>query len=101
MVILPHHQSSPQQQEIDKLQKELTLANEEINELDRAAIKIVDSLKHLDDYLKHHGKAYSPLVADWNDIKLGFAEEDDYIEPTDKTDSNYPKSKEDDNIITY
>jgi hypothetical protein len=82
-----------QKKQINTLKTELDKANEEINELDRAAIKMVDSLKHLDDYLRHHGKAYSPLVADWNEIKLGFAEEDDYIEPT--------KPKENDDIITY
>jgi small-conductance mechanosensitive channel len=105
-----------QQEKIKNLESELELANEEINELDRAAIKIVDSLKHLDDYLKHHGKAYSPLVTNWNEIKLGFAEEDDYIEqrklrskPIGKLDPyldknidpDYPKNKESDDIITY
>ena len=87
-----------QSERINNLESELELANEEINELDRAAIKIVDSLKHLDDYLKHHGKAYSPLVADWNEIKLGFAEENDYIE------HRKPRSKpkgNNDNVITY
>ena len=87
-----------QQEKINNLELELELANEEINELDRAAIKIVDSLKHLDDYLRHHGKAYSPLVTDWNELKLGFAEESDYIE------QRKPRSKpkgNNDNIITY
>jgi hypothetical protein len=105
-----------QQEKINNLESELKLANEEINQLDRAAIQIVDSLKHLDDYLKHHGKAYSPLITDWNELKLGFAEEDDYIElrklrsqPIGKNDPyldknidpDYPKNKENDDIITY
>ena len=105
-----------QKSQINNLKTELDKANEEINELDRAAIQIVDSLKHLDDYLKHHGKAYSPLITDWNELKLGFAEEDDYIElrklrskPIGKNDPyldknidpDYPKNKENDNIITY
>jgi hypothetical protein len=105
-----------QKSQINNLKTELDKANEEINELDRAAIQIVDSLKHLDDYLKHHGKAYSPLITDWNELKLGFAEEDDYIElrklrskPIGKNDPyldknidpDYPKNKQNDNIITY
>ena len=88
---------------------------EEINELDRATIKTVNSLKHIDDYLKHHGPKYAPNIVNWDELKLGFAEEDDYIEqrkprskPTGKNDPyldknkdpDYPK-KEGDNIITY
>jgi hypothetical protein len=69
-----------QQQKIDELESELDLAHEEINELDRAAIKIVDSLKHIDDYLKHHGPYYATQNINWSEVKLGFAEESDYIE---------------------
>ena len=104
-----------QSHKILKLENELDLAHEEINELDRAAIKMVDSIKHIDDYLKNHAPKYAANIIDWDELKLGFAEESDYIEqrkprskPTgtkdpylDKNDDpDYP-NKEDDNIITY
>ena len=104
-----------QSQKIISLENEVNKAHEEINELDRATIKTVNSLKHIDDYLKHHGPKYAPNIVNWDELKLGFAEEDDYIEqrkprskPTGKNDPyldknkdpDYPK-KEGDNIITY
>jgi hypothetical protein len=104
-----------QSQKIISLETELNQANEEINELDRAALKIVDSLKHMDDYLKHHGPYYATQNINWSDLKLGFAEESDYIEqrkprpkPTGKNDPyldknedpDYPKDNKN-NIITY
>jgi hypothetical protein len=104
-----------QSKKIEQLESEIDLAHEEINELDRAAIKLVDSIKHIDDYLKHHGKFYAPNIANWNEVKLGFAEESDYIEqrkprskPKGKTDPyldknkdpDYPQ-KDNDNVITY
>ena len=104
-----------QSQKIISLENEVNQAHEEINELDRATIKTVNSLKHIDDYLKHHGPKYAPNIVNWDELKLGFAEEDDYIEqrkprskPTGKNDPyldknkdpDYPK-KEGDNIITY
>ena len=104
-----------QSQKITSLENEVNKAHEEINELDRATIKTVNSLKHIDDYLKHHGPKYAPNIVNWDELKLGFAEEDDYIEqrkprskPTGKNDPyldknkdpDYPK-KEGDNIITY
>ena len=88
-----------QSKKIEQLENEINLAHEEINELDRAAIKIVDSVKHIDDYLKHHGKYYSPNVTDWNEVKLGFAEESDYIEK--RKQRSKPKGKDKDDIITY
>jgi hypothetical protein len=88
-----------QQQKIDELESELDLAHEEINELDRAAIKIVDSLKHMDDYLKHHGPYYATQNINWSELKLGFAEESDYIEK--RKPRSKPKGKENDDIITY
>ena len=104
-----------QSQKIISLENEVNQAHEEINELDRATIKTVNSLKHIDDYLKHHGPKYAPNIVNWDELKLGFAEENDYIEqrkprskPTGKNDPyldknkdpDYPK-KEGDNIITY
>ena len=103
-----------QSKKIEQLENEIDIAHEEINELDRAAIKLVDSIKHIDDYLKHHGKFYAPNVANWDEVKLGFAEESDYIEkrklrskPIGKTDPyldknedpDYPKNNDD--VITY
>ena len=87
-----------QDNKIEFLYGELTKANEEINELDRAAIKIVNSVKHIDDYLKNHAPYYAPNITNWDEVKLGFAEESDYI------DKRKPRSKpkgKDDNIITY
>jgi hypothetical protein len=104
-----------QSKRIEQLENELDSAHEEINELDRAAIKMVDSLKHIDDYLKHHGPYYATQNIDWSEVKLGFAEENDYIEqrkPRSKPkgkddpyldknkDPDYPKNNKDD-IITY
>ena len=104
-----------QSQKIISLENEVNQAHEEINELDRTALKIVDSLKHMDDYLKHHGKYYAAQDIDWDITKLGFAEESDYIDkrqprskPTrnkdpylDKNkDPDYPNKNKDD-IITY
>ena len=104
-----------QDEKITQLENEIELAHEEINELDRAAIKMVDSIKHIDDYLKNHGPKYAANIVNWNELKLGFAEESDYIEkrkvrskPTGKTDPYLDKNqdpdypiKDDDSIITY
>ena len=84
---------------IESLYGELTKANEEINELDRAAIKIVDSIKHIDDYLKNHAPYYSPDIANWDEIKLGFAEESDYIDK--RKPRSKPKGKDNDDVIIY
>jgi hypothetical protein len=82
---------------IEFLYSELTKANEEINELDRAAIKIVNSVKHIDDYLKNHAPYYAPNITNWDEVKLGFAEESDYIEK--RKPRSKPKGKDDDVII--
>jgi len=87
-----------QSKKIEQLENEVDLAHEEINELDRAAIQIVDGLKHIDDYLKHHGAYYDKNGIKWDEVKLGFAEESDYIEK--RKPRSKPKGKEDD-IITY
>jgi len=84
---------------INQLEDELNVAHKEINELDRAAISIVDGLKHIDDYLKHHGAYYASNGIKWDDIKLGFAEESDYIEK--RKPRPKPKDKDDNNTITY
>jgi hypothetical protein len=84
---------------ISSLKNELKLAHEEINELDRAAIQIVDGLKHIDDYLKHHGAYYDKNGIKWDEVKLGFAEESDYIEQ--RKPRSKPKGKGKDDIITY
>ena len=82
---------------IEFLYSELTKANEEINELDRAAIKIVNLVKHIDDYLKNHAPYYAPNITNWDEVKLGFAEESDYIEK--RKPRSKPKGKDDDVII--
>jgi len=84
---------------INQLETELDIAHEEINELDRAAIRIVDGLKHIDDYLKHHGAYYASNGIKWDDIKLGFAEESDYIKK--RKSKSKSKDKDRDDIITY
>ncbi len=88
-----------QTKKIEQLENEIDLAHEEINELDRASIQIVDGLKHIDDYLKHHGAYYDKQGVKWDDIKLGFAEGSDYIEK--RKPRSKPKGKEEDDIITY
>ena len=80
-----------QKVEDNKLKNELDRANEEINELDRASLKMIDSIKHINDYLKNHAPYYNNQGVVLDDIKLGFAEKDDYID----------KDKDKDNIITY
>ena len=90
---------SEQTQKILELKNELSLANEEINELDRAAVKIVDSIKHMDDYLKNHGPYYAKQNIDWSELKLGFAEESDYIEQ--RKPRSKPLGKDKNDIITY
>ena len=110
-----HLKIQEQDEKIKQLENEIDLAHEEINELDRAAIRMVDGIKHIDDYLKHHGRYYDASGVKWDDVKLGFAEESDYIEkrklrskPIGKTDPyldknedpDYPKNDKD-NIITY
>ena len=104
-----------QYEKIDQLETGLESANEEINELDRSLIKTIDGIKHINDYLKHHGGGYDGQAVNFDEIKLGFAEKDDYIEPAkprskpsgkkdpylDKNiDPDYP-TKDGDNIITY
>ena len=82
---------------IEFLYGELSKAHDEINELDRAAIKIVDSIKHVDDYLKNHAPYYAPNTTNWDEVKLGFAEESDYIDK--RKPRSKPKGKDDDVII--
>jgi hypothetical protein len=88
-----------QSKRIEQLENEIDSAHEEINELDRAAIQIVDGLKHIDDYLKHHGAYYDKHGIKWDELKLGFAEESDYIEQ--RKPRSKPKGKDKDDIITY
>jgi len=87
-----------QQKTVNILKTKLSKANSEINELDQVALKLIDSIKHIDDYLKHHGPYYSPNILNWDEIKLGFAEEDDYIQPHE---SKVSESKNDDDVIIY
>ena len=87
-----------QEKKINILQTQLAKVNLEINELDHAAIKIVDSIKHIDDYLKHHGPYYAPNTPNWDEVKLGFAEESDYI---DKRKLPRSKPKNEDDIKIY
>ena len=88
-----------QSERIEQLENEIDLAHEEINELDRAAIKMIDGIKHIDDYLKHHGAYYDKNGIKWDEVKLGFAEESDYIEK--RKQRSKPKGRDKDNIITY
>ncbi len=88
-----------QSKRIEQLENEIDLAHEEINELDRAAIKMIDGIKHIDDYLKHHGAYYDKNGIKWDEVKLGFAEESDYIEK--RKLRSKPKGKDENNIITY
>jgi len=76
--------------EDNKLKNELDRANEEINELDRASLKMINSIKHINDYLKKHAPYYDNQGIALDNIKLGFAEKDDYID-----------DNKDDNIKTY
>jgi len=69
-----------QKVEDNKLKNELDRANEEINELDRASLKMIDSIKHINDYLKKHAPYYDNQGIALDNIKLGFAEKDDYID---------------------
>jgi hypothetical protein len=71
--------------EDNKLKDKLDAANKEINELDRASLKMIDSIKHINDYLKKHAPYYDNQGITLDNIKLGFAEEDDYIDE-DKDD---------------
>ena len=66
--------------EDNKLKNELDRANEEINELDRASLKMINSIKHINDYLKKHAPYYDNQGIALDNIKLGFAEKDDYID---------------------
>jgi len=105
-----------QSKKIISLETKLNKANEEINKLDSAALKIVDSLKGVYDYLKTHGTHFDKENINWSDTILGFAKERDYIEqrrkprskPKGKTDPYLDKNKDPDypkkdknNIITY
>ena len=64
----------------NKLKNKLDRANEEINELDRASLKMINSIKHINDYLKKHAPYYDNQGIALDNIKLGFAEKDDYID---------------------
>ena len=66
--------------EDNKLKDKLDIANKEINELDRASLKMIDSIKHINDYLKNHAPYYDNQGIVLDNIKLGFAEKDDYID---------------------
>jgi len=76
--------------EDNKLKNELDRANEEINELDRASLKMINSIKHINDYLKKHAPYYDNQGIALDNIKLGFAEKDDYID-----------GNKDDDVKTY
>ena len=76
--------------EDNKLKIELDKANEEINELDRASLKMINSIKHINDYLKKHAPYYDNQGITLDNIKLGFAEKDDYID-----------GNKDDDVKTY
>ena len=104
-----------QDEKLEQLENELESAHEEINELDRSLLKTIHGIQHINDYLKHHGGGYDGQAVNFDEIKLGFAEKDDYIEPAkprskpsgkkdpylDKNvDPDYP-TKDGDNIITY
>jgi len=84
---------------IEKQKQENQNLNNKIDELDRASIQIVDGLKHIDEYLKHHGAYYDKNGIKWDEVKLGFAEESDYIEQ--RKPRSKPKGKGKDDIITY
>jgi len=71
--------------EVTELRNKLDLANNEINELDKAGVQLIDSIKYINDYLKNHGAYYDNQAIKLDKIKLGFAEEDDYIDK-DKND---------------
>ena len=73
--------------EDNKLKDKLDTVNKEINELDRASLKMIDSIKHINDYLKNHAPYYDNQGIALDNIKLGFAEEDDYIDD-DKDDNS-------------
>jgi hypothetical protein len=95
-----HTKITEQDSKIKQLENELETAHEEINELDRAGIKLIHAIQHINDYLKHHGGGYDGQAVDLDKIKLGFAEKDDYIEEIDPylkkgKDPDYP------NIKTY
>ena len=79
-----------QKVEDNKLKNELDAANKEINELDRASLKMIDSIKHINDYLKKHAPYYDNQGIALDNIKLGFAEKDDYID-----------GNKDDDVKTY
>ena len=66
--------------EDNKLKDKLDTVNKEINELDRASLKMIDSIKHINDYLKNHAPYYDNQGIVLDNIKLGFAEKDDYID---------------------
>jgi hypothetical protein len=51
---------------------------------------MINSIKHINDYLKKHAPYYDNQGIALDNIKLGFAEKDDYID-----------GNKDDNIITY
>jgi len=88
-----------QKQENQNLNNKIDSLENEIDELDHAAIQIVDGLKHIDEYLKHHGAYYDKNGIKWDEVKLGFAEESDYIEQ--RKPRSKPKGKGKDDIITY
>jgi hypothetical protein len=69
-----------QKVEDNKLKNELDAANKEINELDRASLKMINSIKHINDYLKKHAPYYDNQGIALDNIKFGFAEKDDYID---------------------
>jgi len=76
--------------EVVKLKNKLDTTNEEIDELDKAGVQLINSVKYINDYLKHHGAYYDNQAVKLDKIKLGFAEEDDYI-----------NDNKDDDIKTY
>jgi len=76
--------------EDNKLKDKLDATNKEINELDRASLKMIDSIKHINDYLKNHAPYYNNQGIALDNIKLGFAEKDDYID-----------DNKDDDVKTY
>ena len=81
-----------------EIEEKLSDNKREIDELDKATGQMIDTIKGIDDYLKHHAPYYSSPGTNWDIVKKETIEEEDIVKPKPRSK---PKGKTDDDTIIY
>jgi hypothetical protein len=83
---------------LDKIEEKISNNKRNIGELDRATGQMIDTIKGIDDYLKHHAQYYSSPGTNWDIVKKETIEEEDIIKPKLRSK---PKSEIDSDTKIY